>query len=250
MTTDPTILRTIVAKTAGFWKTVGETAPHESVLTYACYKPDRFAENEVTFFESGKFDLELLLAFLRRIGRPPEEFRRCVEFGCGVGRVTAPLAAKFPAIDALDFSRPHLQLAQTHLEGLGYGNVNFLHVTPDDLHPVNGYDLWFSRLVLQHNPPPVTLHILDKMFTGLAPGGVAVVHVPTYRIGYSFNVADYLATDPGKEMEMHVTPQRPIMELARQHGCFLVDIREEPVPPGWVTNFFVFEKGAIPRTGY
>jgi SAM-dependent methyltransferase len=240
--TDMTTLRAIVAETAACWDSVGKTAPHESVLAYDEYKPDRFPENEAAFFETGKGDLAMLLGILNRIGRPVEDFCRCVEFGCGVGRVTPQLAATFPTIVALDISRPHLELAQAHVKGLGYRNVTFLQVTPEDLHPISGYDLWFSKLVLQHNPPPVTLHILDKMFTGLAPAGVAVVHLRTYWIGYSFDVADYLANNAGQEMEMHVTPQKPILELAWRHGCCLLDVREEGATPEWLTNIFVFQK--------
>jgi hypothetical protein len=126
--------------------------------------------------------------------------------------------------------------------GLGHTNVTFLQVTPEELHPSIGYDLWFSRLVLQHNPPPVTLAILDKMFAGLAPRGVAIVHVPTYCIGYSFNIQDYLAGKlPPAYMHMHATPQKPILELAWRHSCCLLDTREEDIP-GWITNIFVFQK--------
>jgi SAM-dependent methyltransferase len=239
---DSATLRAIIAKTAAAWKASGETAPHYSVLTHEEYRPDRLAENERSFFESGKLDLNLLLALLRRIGRPAEGFRCCLEFGCGVGRVTAQLAATFFEVVALDISCPHLRLAQAHLAGLGHTNVSFRQVTPEDLHPGTGYDLWFSRLVLQHNPPPVTLAILDRMFAGLVPWGVAVVHVPTYCNGYSFNIADYLADKlPPANMHMHATPQRPILELAWHHGCCLLDIREEDIP-GWITNIFVFQK--------
>jgi hypothetical protein len=121
-------------------------------------------------------------------------------------------------------------------------NVSFLQVTPENLHPGSGFDLWFSRLVLQHNPPPVTLAIMDRMFAGLVPQGVAVVHVPTYHYGYSFNISDYLADKlPPEHMHMHATPQKPILELAWHHGCCLLDVREEAIP-GWITNVFVFQK--------
>jgi SAM-dependent methyltransferase len=162
-----------------------------------------FAENEISFFESGKHDLALILALSHRIGRPAEGFCRCLEFGCGVGRVTAQLAATFSDVLALDISRPHLRLAQGHLAGLGHTNVGFLQVTPEDLHPGTGYDLWFSRLVLQHNPPPVTLEILNRMFAGLGPGGVAIFHVPTYHNGYYFKITDYLADSlPPENVDM------------------------------------------------
>src|SRR5271169_236009 len=41
-------------------------------------------------------------------------------------------------------------------------------------------DLFFSIIVLQHNPPPVILGILDAAFAGLRPGGLAFFQVPTY----------------------------------------------------------------------
>ena len=50
---DPAALRAMVAKTAAAWETVGETAPYHSVLTLDEYRPERFAENESSFFESG-----------------------------------------------------------------------------------------------------------------------------------------------------------------------------------------------------
>ena len=242
---DPVTLRAMVAKTAAAWETVGETAPYHSVLTSDEYGPERFAENEIDFFESGKHDLALILALLHRIARPAEGFYRCLEFGCGVGRVTAQLAATFSEVLALDISRPHLRLAKGHLAELGHTNVSFLQVTPEDLHPGTGYDLWFSRLVLQHNPPPVTLEILHRMFAGLVAGGVAIFHVPTYHNGYYFRITDYLADSlPPENMHMHVTPQKPILELAWHHGCVLLDIREEAAPD-WVINVFVFQKAKI-----
>jgi SAM-dependent methyltransferase len=239
---DPMALRAMIVKTATAWETVGAAAPYHSVLTSDEYRPERFAENEISFFESGKDDLALILALLQRIGRPAKAFRRCLEFGCGVGRVTAQLAATFPEVLALDISCPHLQLAQAHLAKLGYTNVCFRQVTPEDLHPDNGYDLWFSRLVLQHNPAPVTLEILNRMFSGLVPGGVAIFHVPTYHNDYYFKISDYL-TDrlPPEHMHMHVTPQKPILELAWRRGCLLLDIREE-LAPDWIINVFVFQK--------
>jgi|SRR6516162_2201983 SAM-dependent methyltransferase len=241
-TADPAALRAMIAKMGVVWKTNGEIEPHYSVLSLDEYRPDRFAENESRFFESGKDDLDLLLAVLRRIGRPVESFNRCLEFGCGVGRVTAYLAATFSEVVALDISCPHLQLAKAYLKKLRRHNVTFLQVTAENLHPASGYDLWFSRLVLQHNPPPVTLAILDGMFAELASQGVALVHVPTYHKGYSFSISDYLADRlPPEHMHMHATPQKPILELAWRHGCRPVDIREEVIPDR-VINIFVFLK--------
>lgn len=81
---DSAALRAMVTKTAAAWETVGETAPYHSILTSDEYRPERFAENGISFFETGNHDLALILALLHCIGRPAEGFRRCLEFGCGV----------------------------------------------------------------------------------------------------------------------------------------------------------------------
>jgi SAM-dependent methyltransferase len=240
--TSPEILRAIIAKTAVYWEKIGKTAPHFSVLSRPCYGPDRIAETEAHFFETGKSDVELLLGLLRRVGLFPAHFRTCLEFGCGIGRVTPHLATIFPKVIALDISRVHLDLAQARVTRLGHTNVSFRQVTAEDLNPGVDYDLWFSRLVLQHNPPPVTLEILDRMFAGLPPRGVAVIHVPTYITGYRFNIAEYLDSF-GDEVEMHAVPQKALLELAWRHDCCLLDMREEPAPESEkVTNIFVFQK--------
>ena len=97
--------------------------------------PSDLPRTKFSFFESGKQDLALILALLDRIGRSAKDFYCCLEFGCGVGRVTVQLAATFSEVLALDISRPHLRLARRHTAELGYTNVNFLQVTPDNLHP-------------------------------------------------------------------------------------------------------------------
>ena len=244
--TDPATLAKVVAHTARFWEAIGETAPHWSVITSDEFRPERVAANEVQFFRSAEVDRDLLLALLRRIDRAPGTFRKLVEFGCGVGRLTTHLAGSFENVIGLDISRPHLRLAEDHMRRFGRCNVSFRLVTPDNLHPVDGFDLWFSRIVLQHNPPPVIMHILDRMFDLLAPGGVSIFQVPTYYVGYRFSIAEYLQSDLGSSLEMHAVPQRAVLDLAHRHRCRLLEIREDtPViarNPDYLSNTLIFQK--------
>jgi hypothetical protein len=90
----------------------------------------------------------------------------------------------------------------------------------------------------------VTVAVLEKAFAGLAKGGVAIVHLPTYCEGYGFKVADYLAGDIGKAIEMHATPQRAILDVAARNSCRLRETHEEPGHSVYITNIFVFEKNA------
>jgi hypothetical protein len=96
-------------------------------------------------------------------------------------------------------------------------------------------------LVLQHNPPPITLAILSKAFAGLPSNGVSIFHLPTHLDGYRFKIAAYLEGPLGQEMEMHATPQKAQV-IAFQHNCCLLEIHEEPGHLTSVTNTFVFQK--------
>jgi SAM-dependent methyltransferase len=244
--TDPETLTRVVALTGRYWARIGEEAPHWSVLTADEFRPDRIAETEAAFYETGRGDLDILTRLLRRIGRDPAGFRCVAEYGCGVGRLTTHLADVYPEVKALDISRPHLELAHRWLAQRGQKNVSLQQVTPQDLHPGGGFDLWWCRIVLQHNPPPVMVAVLDRMLRLLEPGGVAVFQLPVHRVGYRFRVADYLNRDLGSEMEMHVLPQKVVLDLLWKHRCRLADLREDTwvvsQSPDWLSNTFVVEK--------
>ena len=110
------------------------------------------------------------------------------------------------------------------------------------------FDLWFSWIVLQHNPPPIIALILRRCFSLLAPGGVAVFQVPTYATGYRFRIAEYLGRigDDGG-IEMHVLPQHVVLGLAAAAGCQPLEIWQDGAagsPSAWTSNTFVFRKPA------
>lgn len=237
---DDEMLRTIVAKTAAYWSKIGIEAPHWSILSTDKFVPGQIEANRTEFYASGALDSGLIRDLLNRAGRSRDEFPCVLEFGCGIG--TAHLASAFVKVIAVDISQPHLNLAREHVESMGARNVEFVQATPENVMPGNGYDLWYSRLVLQHNPPPVTLSILQKAFLALPPRGVAIVHVRTWGEGYRFKASAYIKDGLSRDMEMHATPQRAILALADQCGSRLVEMHEEPGHMDNVTDIFVFEK--------
>jgi hypothetical protein len=106
--------------------------------------------------------------------------------------------------------------------------------------------LFFSIIVLQHNPPPVILGILDAAFAGLRPGGLAFFQVPTYSSGYSFDFEQFLEKEGrAKSMEMHFVPQANILRLARARGMQLLEIKQDHLVGNyqcWVSNTFLMQK--------
>ena len=228
------------------WTRLGNEQPHWSVLSADEFRPDRIKDTEQAFFASGAQDLELLTAALRRGGLDPASFGRLFEFGCGLGRVTAHFARAFREVHACDISPSHMAVARRTLEAAGATNAT-LHLSEvGNFGMHEGFDLWFCRIVLQHNPPPLIHMILRRAFSLLRPGGAALFQVPTYALGYRFSADDYLRQMP-RGIEMHVLPQVAVLLLAAEARCELLYVREDDAagpPAGWVSNLFLFRKRA------
>jgi 2-polyprenyl-3-methyl-5-hydroxy-6-metoxy-1,4-benzoquinol methylase len=242
---DPATLAALLALVERKWRQLGAERPHWSVTGKDEFLPERISENQIAFEASGRADLDLLLAVLLRNRLPAERFTHVCDFGCGVGRVSLPLAGRFPRITACDVSEEHLGHGRAIAARRGLGNISFTLVESPDFGMTEPFDLWFSYLVLQHNPPPIMVTILRRMFALLAPGGVALFQLPTYIMGYRFNCAEYLRSPPVELIECHVLPQQDVLTLAREANCDVLEIREDCSvwpPSEAVSNLMLFQK--------
>lgn len=52
---------------------------------------------------------------------------------------------------------------------------------PPVLGMADSFDLWFSYIVLQHNPRSAIAQILQRALSLLAPGGLAILQLPARR---------------------------------------------------------------------
>ncbi|WP_372622052.1 class I SAM-dependent methyltransferase [Falsiroseomonas sp.] len=220
-------LQALLARTGRAWTGLGEAGAHWSVVTDDRFRPDRLAENLAAFEATGAEACRVALAMLARHGIAPAALPHCLEFGCGVGRITLPLSRHFARVTGCDISDPHLGFAREAAEIAGRGNIAWWHATPEAPLPAPPWDLWFSQLVLQHNPPPVSREVLRRAFAGLAPGGVALFQLLTHIRGYRFSMADYLARPPAAGMEMHALPQVEVFRLAAEAGLAVLEVRED-----------------------
>ena len=233
----------MVAHVEATWTQLGETEPHWSVITEPRFKPEHIAANGAIYRDYGRRDDECFGFACARAGIDLARFSTCFELGCGTGRVTEFLAKRFPGVIGADISAAHLAQARVALAGTP--NVSLLHVARlDDLAALPLYDFLYTRIVLQHNPPPVIAVILARLLARLAPGGAAFVQVPVWIPGYRFRVADYLAGLKTGPMEMHALPQRDLLAIVRDAGCVVRELREDPLGPqfGGISNTVVLEK--------
>ena len=244
--TDPHTEATLLDHVTRTWTALGRERPHWSVLSSDAFLPEHIEANERAFYASGAGDVRRIASVLKRHGRTPGDLPRMVEYGCGVGRVTPHLAESFASVTACDISESHLGMARETVARSGRGNVRFALARAPDFGLHEPFDLWFSYIVLQHNPPPVMAMVLRRALAMLAPGGMAIFQVPTYALGYHFALQSYLAkpTETGT-IEVHCLPQSVVFQLVHEAGCVPLEVREDTAmgpPSAWLSNNFVVHK--------
>jgi SAM-dependent methyltransferase len=203
------------------WETMGNERPHWSVITSAKYEPENIGDHIEEFYASGAAEIKILDATLARAKCSLSKPIRVFELGCGVGRLTQHLSKRFDQVTACDVSAPHLELAKERVSQCSLTNVNLIRF--DDLGVLRDlppFDLFYSIIVLQHNPPPLMYAMLKIIFSKLAPNGLAYFQIPVYRPGYRFKIDEYLE---GMRrgvggMEMHILPQMEIFHLFAESG--------------------------------
>lgn len=220
-------LSQLMARIEQSWTHLGEVRPHYSVITQGEFLPANIPNSIDSFWASGNSEADTAAFLLRKLGFGELSGKTCVEYGCGLGRVTIPLATKCAEIHAYDISESHLALARQRAESLRVNNVSFHHCGGRLPRSLQSCDLFYSRLVFQHNPPPIIRELIRLGLDSLRTGGIAIFGVPVYLSGYSFRIDEYLKQPQTARMEMHCFPQREVFALISAAECSVVEVREE-----------------------
>lgn len=244
-TTSVDDLKKVSDRIKSSWTKMGYEAPHFSVLTNQDYLPEKInqVDNKTRFWKSGVTEADYLVHTLSRFGIKDTKTSTCVEYGCGVGRVTHGLANHFAKVVGYDISESHLKVARIDAQK---NELFELIKSPTEI-SIFPCDVFYSKIVLQHNPPPLIARIIECAFDALKINGIAVFQVPTYANGYSFNVRDYLSKPSKDEMEMHCLPQQVIFDMARKRNVQVLEVLEDNFTGAsnkFISNTFIFRKMA------
>ncbi len=132
------------------------------------------------FYEGGRRKAAKLLKRLDELGVPAGH-SRALDFGCGAGRVTLPLAERFAAVVGVDIAPSMLELARERAAGRSDVAFRLDETADQSLLRGERFDLVYTGLVLQHLPTSAAaLECLGRLCATVAPGGVLVAQIPIW----------------------------------------------------------------------
>jgi 2-polyprenyl-3-methyl-5-hydroxy-6-metoxy-1,4-benzoquinol methylase len=108
------------------WNAFGETDPLWSILTYPDKKGNKWEVEK--FFETGAQEIGIFMAFIKSLDRKVQ-FRKALDFGCGVGRLSQALAAYFEEVHGVDIAPSMIELGKKYNP---YGNRCTYHLNEHD----------------------------------------------------------------------------------------------------------------------
>lgn len=157
------------------WDRFGREDPLWAVLSLPDKRGGRWDLEE--FLATGVREVDGLLAWLDEVGAESGK-AVALDFGCGVGRLTQPLAERFERAVGLDIAPSMIEVAR-EINRAG-DRCTFVLNERDDLAVFEdaSFDLIYSNITLQHMPPSLAKRYLKEMIRTLKPEGVLVFQLP------------------------------------------------------------------------
>jgi len=171
------------------WETWGRTEPYFGVLTNDSFRSDNLdAHAKSEFYDSGARDIDAVLRRCRRVAGDGFAPATALDFGCGVGRMTAALAQTCTHVIGVDISPSMLAEARKSLDAQGLANVD-LRLSDDRLSKVpDQVDLVTTQIVLQHIPTDRGIRIFAELVKRIKPGGVGAIQLTYARARHAANL--------------------------------------------------------------
>lgn len=200
------------------WEGLAERDALGAILTDASRADGKWDLAE--FMATGAGEIEIILGHLAGIGHTPNFGGAALDFGCGVGRLTQPLAQRSASCVGVDISQQMIQKAESLNQ---YPNCRYVAHSGANLPFADAsFSFIYSNIVLQHVPRRFAEQYLLEFVRVLAAGGVLV-----------FGVQDSFAA-PNLSSRMtrirHILHLRSRIEdaLGRGHGNMQMHCLPEP----------------------
>jgi SAM-dependent methyltransferase len=157
------------------WNELGQIDPFWAILSDPAKAGNRWDVSE--FFETGKSEINDVMAYLRAVGVRPGD-RRALDFGCGVGRLSQALCSHFAACDGVDIAPSMIELARKYNQFPERCRYHLNSHQDLRLFDDRTFDFIYCNIVLQHMEPQYATRYIAEFLRLLTETGVAVFQVP------------------------------------------------------------------------
>jgi SAM-dependent methyltransferase len=159
---------------------------------------------------------------LANVGCTPVFDGAALDFGCGVGRLTQPLAQRFASCVGVDISQQMIRNAESlnqyaHCRYVAHSELRLPFAD-------ESFSFIYSNIVLQHMPPHFSQRYLREFVRVLSPGGILVFGVQDsfaapdvasrmIRIRHILHIRSRIKDALGlgeRDMQMHCLPERTV----------------------------------------
>lgn len=160
------------------WERYGKSDPYFGVAGDEKYKIGNLDKDSLQeFFQSGEKHVNLILGFVREHLDKDFQPTRALDFGCGVGRLTIPLARACSHVVGIDVSDSMLDEARENCLREGVVEKVDLVKSDDNLsRALTTFDFVTSFITFQHIPPRRGESILKTIVDRLDTNGVGALH--------------------------------------------------------------------------
>ena len=157
------------------WNKLADGDALWAILSDPTKKDNKWKLDE--FFKTGEKEISDVFQELESLGLKVK-FGKCLDFGCGVGRLTQVLAKSFNESIGLDISEKMIELARNYNSR---DNCKFFVNEDENLSLFSdGYfDFIYSSITFQHIYPTYALAYLRACLKKLTIGGVMVFQIAT-----------------------------------------------------------------------
>jgi len=245
------------------WEALAQSDPLFAILSDPAKAGGRW--DVADFFASGEAHVKRTIEVIEALGITMPS-GGCLDFGCGVGRLTRPWAARFARTVGVDVSRSMIRAARASHQAPPL--IEFVHNRHPDLRlfASESFDLVHTSLVLQHIPPDISLRYIREFFRVTKPGGLVVFQIPSERIPEDVITARYALPEGGHLATLEIVNAPERLDAGEQGTAQICITNRSPVawrhdlPPEravrvgnhWHADGILVQhddgRGALPRT--
>ncbi len=161
-----------------YWEELAQRDPYFPVLTTdGRLATEGSAQSAEAFFATGEADVSALLTTLRTLLGHEIALNAVLDFGCGAGRLTLPLARRAGRVVACDIAPIMLEHARRNAEAARLSNIEFVLLGEQLELPMPPFDFVCSLAVFQYIPAAQGYGLIRSLARSLAPRGIAAIQL-------------------------------------------------------------------------